>query len=92
MEKENTLLAEEIKRISELIEDYRKVYTDATKIGKQIETLQSEMVKVTAIMTNISSEESKFYQSVADRLEVDVEEAKAAILKEIQEKMNQGQN
>ena len=43
-------------------------------------------------MTNISSEESKFYQSVADRLEVDVEEAKAAILKEIQEKMNQGQN
>ena len=54
MEKENTLLAEEIERISELIEDYRKVYTDATKIGKQIETLQSEMVKVTAIMTNIS--------------------------------------
>jgi len=88
MEKENRLLQEEVDRISELIEEYRKVYTEATKIGKQIETLQGEMVKISARMTNISSDENQFYQKIADRLGIEVEKARALILEEIQEKIN----
>lgn len=88
MEKENTLLQDEIDRISELIEEYRKVYTEAAKIGKQIETLQGDMVKVSAKMTNISSDENQFYQKIADRLGIEVENARTIILEEIQEKIN----
>jgi hypothetical protein len=88
MEKENRLLQEEVDRISELIEEYRKVYTEAAKIGKQIETLQGEMVKISAKMTNISSDENQFYQKIGDRLGIEVEKARALILEEIQEKIN----
>ena len=46
------------------------------------------MVKVSAKMTNISSDENQFYQKIADRLGIEVENARTIILEEIQEKIN----
>jgi hypothetical protein len=39
-------------------------------------------------MTNISSDENQFYQKIGDRLGIEVEKARALILEEIQEKIN----
>ena len=89
METQKKLSETESEKMIGLIEEYRKVYAEATKIAKQIESLQGEMVKVTAKMTNISNTENQFYEEVSNRLEIPVEEARKIILEEIQEKMNQ---
>ena len=92
MENKANLLPEEIERMSQLVEDYRKIYTHATRIGKQIEDLQAEMLKVTAQMTNISGEENEFYKTICERLNVPIEVARAMVLEEIQKNINQVQN
>lgn len=92
MENTAQLLPEEVQRMTELVEQYRKIYTHATRIGKQIEDLQGEMLKVTAQMTNISGEENEFYKKIGERLDVTVEEARKIVLEEIQKNINQVQN
>jgi|688.fasta_scaffold2080315_1 hypothetical protein len=92
MENNKELLSEEIEKMTSLVEKYRHVYTHATRIGKQIEDLQAEMLKVTAQMTNISSEENKLYESIGERLEMPIEEARTLVLEEIQKNINQVQN
>lgn len=92
MENISKLLPEEIEHMNALVEKYRSVYTQAVRLGKQIEDLQGEMLKVTAIMNNISGQENDFYKVVADRLDLPLEEARTLILEEIQNNMNQMQN
>ncbi len=92
MENNSKLLPEEIEHMNNLVEKYRTVYTQAVRLGKQIEDLQGEMLKVTAIMNNISNQENDFYKEVGDRLDLPVEEARTLILEEIQKNMNQMQN
>jgi dihydroxyacetone kinase DhaKLM complex PTS-EIIA-like component DhaM len=92
MENTNQLLPEEVEQMTSLVEKYRKIYSHATRLGKQIEELQAEMIKVTAEMTYISGEENEFYKEVAARLNMEVEEARKIILEEIQQNINQMQN
>ena len=92
MENTNQLLPEEIEKMTSLVEKYRKIYSHATRLGQQIEELQSEMLKVTAEMTYISGEENDFYKEVATRLDMEVEEARKIVLEEIQQNINQMQN
>jgi hypothetical protein len=93
MEKtQNILSQEELDEMKNMIEEYRKVYSHATRIGKQIEDLQGEMVMVTADMQNISTKEHEFYQVIAKRLEIEVEAAKTMVLEELQKNMNEMQN
>ena len=92
MENTKHLLPEEAETMTGLVEKYRKIYAHATRLGKQIEDLQAEMLKVTAQMTNISSEENKLYESIGERLEMPIEEARTLVLEEIQKNINQVQN
>ena len=93
MEKtENILSQEELNEMKNMIEEYRKVYNHASRIGKQIEDLQGEMVMVTADMQNISTKEHEFYQVIAKRLDIEVEAAKTMVLEELQKNMNELQN
>jgi dihydroxyacetone kinase DhaKLM complex PTS-EIIA-like component DhaM len=92
MENTKHLLPEEAETMTSLVEKYRKIYSHATRLGKQIEDLQAEMLKVTAEMTYISGEENKFYEEVATRLGIEVEEARKIVLEEIQNNINQMQN
>ena len=93
MEKtENILSQEELNEMKNMIEEYRKVYNHASRIGKQIEDLQGEMVMVTADMQNISTKEHEFYQVIAKRLDIEVESAKTMVLEELQKNMNELQN
>ncbi len=92
MENTKHLLPEEAETMTGLVEKYRKIYAHATRLGKQIEDLQAEMLKVTAEMTYISGEENKFYEEVATRLGLEVEEARKIVLEEIQKNINQMQN
>jgi hypothetical protein len=89
---EKLLTQEQLDSLKIMIEDYRKIYTKASRIGKQIEDLQSEMVKVSMEMTNISSQESNFYKEIATTLDIPVEEAQKLILEELQKNMNESQN
>ena len=92
MENTKHLLPEEAETMTGLVEKYRKIYAHATRLGKQIEDLQAEMLKVTAQMTNISSEENKLYESIGERLEMPIEEARTLVLEEIQKNINHVQN
>lgn len=93
MEKtENILSQEELDTMKNMIEEYRKVYNHASRIGKQIEDLQGEMVMVTADMQNISTKEHEFYQVIAKRLDIEVDAAKTMVLEELQKNMNEMQN
>ena len=89
---EKLLTQEQLDSLKIMIEDYRKIYAKASRIGKQIEDLQSEMVKVSVEMTNISSQESNFYKEIAATLDIPVEEAQKLILEELQKNMNESQN
>jgi len=89
---EKLLTQEQLDSLKIMIEDYRKIYAKASRIGKQIEDLQSEMVKVSMEMTNISSQESNFYKEIAATLDIPVEEAQKLILEELQKNMNESQN
>jgi len=92
MENNSKLLPKEIEHMDGLVEKYRTVYTQAVRLGKQIEELQCEMMKVTAVMNNISNEEEKFYQELSDRLDLPIEEARKMILEEIEKNVNQKKN
>jgi len=88
----NILSQEELEAMKGMIEEYRKVYSRATRIAKQIEELQGEMVKVTTEMQNTSTKENEFYKVIADRLEIEVDAAKAMVLEELQKNINEMQN
>ena len=82
------LLEEEIQKVSTMIEEYRRIYSRATTIGKQIEDLQSEMVKITMDMTNKSSEEAALYSEIAERMGLAQEDARTLVLNHLQKRMN----
>ena len=84
---EKTLTEKELLEIQSVIEDYTKIYNQAARIGKQIEDLQSEMVKVSAEMTNKSSDEGNLYRKIAERLDLTIEEARSLVLEELQKNM-----
>jgi hypothetical protein len=85
---EMDLLEEELGKVTSMIEDYRRIYSRATAIGKQIDDLQSEMVKITMEMTNKSSEEAGLYTAIGDRLGITQEDARTMVLAHLQKKMN----
>jgi hypothetical protein len=85
---ETNLLEEELEKVTAMVEDYRRIYSRATSIGKQIDDLQSEMVKITMEMTNKSSEEARLYSTIGDRLGISQEDARGLVLEHLQKKMN----
>ncbi|MFM2010504.1 MAG: hypothetical protein RLZZ479_895 [Bacteroidota bacterium] len=90
--KSSKLSQDEIQKISELLEQLRKIYAEASKVGAQIRNAEDDMNIIVAKMQYVTQQENNFYKDLSERLNISLEEAKNLVLEEVQKNINEVQN
>lgn len=69
---------EEESRLSGIIEDYRKIYENATYLAVQMEKMEEEMKVLIKNMDDLKEEEMGMYVNASERSGEDINEVKKA--------------